>query len=257
MPVPIPDRAPRRERQVLILGNGFGRRLGRLCGADHKLLIDVGGVTLFERILTELEAADPDDTSLRVWLRHREPLAERLAAQSCCRVEFTYEQPTGRLSELVRATRGATGYLTLIDSDRLTPPGALSMFLRLARSMEGDADICLGVTNAQPGDEDDTRYLLDKDGAVTEVRRMPGKTPGLTSAGYYHWHPDVLRDLKRYARGTQNLTTCIGAAVECGVRAVAVGIAYAANINTVQALASAREAEAAWSIAPTRSLPTS
>ncbi|MCW7986950.1 hypothetical protein XF35_17095 [Streptomyces platensis subsp. clarensis] len=89
--------------------------------------------------------------------------------------------------------------------------------------MEGDTDICLGVTNAQFGDEDDTRYLLDKGGVVTEVQRMPVKTPGLTSAGYYHWHPDVLRDLKRYARDTQNLTTCMGAAVECGVRTITVG----------------------------------
>ncbi|MEU8547100.1 hypothetical protein AB0C81_08855 [Streptomyces roseoverticillatus] len=218
-------------------------------------MIDIGGVTLFERILTELEATDPDDTSLRVWLRHREPLAERLAAQSRCRVGFAYEQPTGRLNELIRATRGATGYLTLIDSDRLTPPGSLSLFLRLARSMEGSADICLGVTNAQPGDEDETRYLLGKSGAVTEVRKLSAAAPGLTSAGYYHWHPDVLRDLKGYARGTQNLTTCVGAAVECGAKAVAVGIAYSANINTVEALTSAREAEAAWSAGPTQSLP--
>ncbi|MFG2999049.1 hypothetical protein [Streptomyces sp. NPDC048340] len=214
-------------------------------------MIDIGGVTLFERILTELEAVEPDDTSLRVWLRHREPLAERIAAQSRCRVEFTYEQPTGRLNELIRATRGATGHLTLIDSDRLAPPGSLSAFLRLARSTEGDADICLGVTGAQPGDEDDTRYLLGKGGVVAGVRRVPGDTPGLTSAGYYHWHPDVLRDLKRYARGSQNLTTCVEAAVECGARAVAVGIAYSANVNTLRALASARETEAAWSPART------
>lgn len=115
-------------QQAVVLAAGKGRRLQPLTDDTPKTLLEVGGVTILERILGALEA-NGYERAVIVTGYEREQIEDHCTPRESLEIEFVHNEEyasTNNIYSLWLAREYATEGFTLINSDTLFPAECLA-----------------------------------------------------------------------------------------------------------------------------------
>lgn len=187
---------------AIILAAGVGRRFGEEMQERPKALLEVGGETLIERLVRQLEACSV--SRIVIVVGHRgELVAERFAASRTVTILENPEYRRGAIVSLWTAREYLAGPVLVMDADVFVPDVLLE---RLVGSAHESCFLLDG--RVEPSGEEQMLHV--RGGRVTDIARRP--------RGEYELLGESVGFLKLSPAGAAVLRELVEARVAAGVK---------------------------------------